>query len=315
MELSAALPTFLITLREGVEAALVVGIVLALLKKAQQSQLNSWVYAGILAGILASALVGVLFKGLLQLLEASQQPYALVVKPLLQAGLSLLAIALLSWMLVWMTQQARSVKAEVTGAIQTALQQESAAGWGVFSLVFVAVLREGFETVVFILAQFQQGLAPVLGAGAGLLAAVGIGFLLFQWGIKINLRLFFQVLGVFLLLLIAGLVISACKYLDTTLVLLAQIQPQVASVCFAPPSVEHGPTCLLGPLVWDGSTILPDKQFPGLLLKTLLGYREKLYLVQVLAYVGFLGIMGFTYFRSLVSANPKVSAPPETNPH
>jgi high-affinity iron transporter len=65
MNFSTALPTFVITLREGVEAALVVGIVLALLKKAKQSQLNSWVYAGVIVGIIVSGLIGILFTGII----------------------------------------------------------------------------------------------------------------------------------------------------------------------------------------------------------------------------------------------------------
>jgi hypothetical protein len=76
MDISAALPTFVVTLREGVEAALVVGIVLAYLKKAEQTRLNRWVYAGIAAGIMASMLVGVLFNGVLLALETSDRPYA-----------------------------------------------------------------------------------------------------------------------------------------------------------------------------------------------------------------------------------------------
>ncbi|NJM61175.1 MAG: hypothetical protein HC849_14735, partial [Oscillatoriales cyanobacterium RU_3_3] len=122
MNFSEAVPTFVITLREGVEAALVVGIVLACLKKAEQSYLNSWVYAGVGAGIAASALVGVLFNLLLQVLSASSQPYAPIIKQLLEGALGIFAIAMLSWMLLWMTQQARFLKTEVEGAVTAALQ-------------------------------------------------------------------------------------------------------------------------------------------------------------------------------------------------
>lgn len=296
MDLSAALPTFLITLREGVEAALVVGIVLALLKKVQQSRLNPWVYAGIFAGLVASALVGLLFVGLLQTLKNSSQPYAPVVEPLLEGVFSLIAIALLTWMLVWMTQQAQSAKAEVEGALTEVLQSQANAGWGVFGLIFIAVLREGFETVVFLVAKFQQGWVPVAGALAGIVGATGIGGLLFQLGVKINLRRFFQIMGVFLLLIVAGLVISALKHFDLALGTLSSLDPQFSNICF---SSSPDSSCILGPLVWNGSGILPDKQFPGILLKTLLGYREKLYLGQAIAYCLFLGITGTLYFQSL----------------
>src|SRR4028119_1442244 len=122
MDFSSALPTFVITLREGVEAALVVGIVLACLKKAKASQLNPWVYAGVIAGIVASALVGLLFGVMIQALGTANQQYAPIIEPLLEGVFSVLAIIMLSWMLVWMTKQARFMKAQVEGAVSAALQ-------------------------------------------------------------------------------------------------------------------------------------------------------------------------------------------------
>jgi high-affinity iron transporter len=310
MELSAALPTFLITLREGVEAALVVGIVLACLKKAQQSQLNPWVYAGVGTGIVASGLVGIVFGGILQAVGQSDWQYAPAIAPSLKAGFCLVAIAMLSWMLIWMTKQAKSLKGEVEGAVNAALFEgktpsqlpeetrknslESQAGWGVFTLIFIAVLREGFETVVFILAQFERGWTPVLGAFAGLIGAFAIGTLLFKWGVKINLRLFFQIMGVFLLLIVSGLVISALKSVNLAVIEFSAIAPQFASWC-------HGGTdsCILGPQVWDATQILPDNRFPGVVLKALFGYRSQLYLVQAIAYLVFLITAGGLYFQSI----------------
>jgi high-affinity iron transporter len=167
MDFSTALPTFVITLREGVEAALVVGIVLALLKKAKQSQLNSWVYAGVGVGIALSALVGVLLSWVTQALSAANPQYASVTEVLLEGLFCVLAIAMLSWMLIWMTKQARFMKAQVEGAVTSALKADKNAGWGVFWLILIAVLREGFETVFFVAANFQQGLMPALGAISG----------------------------------------------------------------------------------------------------------------------------------------------------
>lgn len=299
MDFSAAIPTFVITLREGVEAALVVGIVLACLKKAQQSQLNSWVYAGVGVGIAASTLVGVLFEWAIQTLSAANPKYTPVVEPLLEGVFSVVAIAMLSWMLIWMTQQAKVLKTEIQGTLTATLQQNNSAGWGVFSLIFIAVLREGFETVLFIAANFQQGLIPAFGAVAGLVGAVGIGILLFKWGIKINIRLFFQIMGVLLLLIVAGLVVSALKHFNGAAASLAQIDPQYGSLCFYSESFANDSACILGPKIWDASNILPDNKFPGVVLKALFGYRQKLYLVQVMAYLGFLITVGGIYFRSL----------------
>jgi high-affinity iron transporter len=304
MNLSAALPTFLITLREGVEAALVVGIVLATLQKANRSDLNSWVYSGILAGIVSSAWVGVGFNWVLQGLENSHQVYAPVIKPLLEAVFGVAAIGLLSWMLVWMTQQSKQIKVQVEATVDSTLQQQpGVAGWGIFSLIGTAVLREGFETVLFIAAQFQEGIMPVLGAVAGILSATGIGVLLFQLGIKINLRLFFQVMGIVLLLIVGGLVIGAEKHLDAGMYRLTQLQPTLGSWCVYPAPQSEYPSCLLGPLIWDMSAILPDRKFPGLVLKTLLGYTQHLYLLQAIGYLLFLIIVGSIYFRILTGRN------------
>lgn len=293
MDFTAALPTFVVTLREGVEAALVVGIVLAYLNQAGQSRLNPWVYSGIGVGIVGSGLVGVVFSRVLGWLGQSDASYAPVLKQGLEAGFGLVAIALLSWMLVWMTRQARSLKSEVEGAITARLQQDNA-GWGVFGLVAIAVLREGFETVLFLAAKFQQGWMPAFGAVAGLVGAVMIGFLLFRLGVKINLRRFFQVMGVLLLLIVSGLVISMLRHVDATIVALIQVNPEYANLCS---TVQ--PSCVLGPLVWDASQVLPDKQFPGILLKALFGYTQKLYLVQAIAYLGFLGTVGGVYLSSI----------------
>jgi high-affinity iron transporter len=292
IDFTAALPTFVITLREGVEAALVVGIVLAYLKKANQTRLYPWVYGGIAVGIGASVLIGILFGGILLALAASDQPYAAALKPFLEATFCTIAIALLSWMLVWMTQQARFLKAEVEGAIGAALTDQRGAGWGVFGLVAIAVLREGFETVLFIAAQFQQGWLPVAGAVAGLTGATGIGFLLFQLGIKINLRRFFQVMGILLLLIVSGLVVTALRKFDGAIEVLAQIDPRFTELC-------AGSSCILGRQVWDASQVLPDRQFPGILLKAFFGYTQKLYLVQAIAYGLFLVSVGGTYLRSI----------------
>jgi high-affinity iron transporter len=299
LDFSAALPTLVVTLREGVEAALVVGIVLAYLQKAGQSRLYPWVYGGIAAGIAASVLIGVLFNGLILALEISDRPYAPVVKQGLEAFFGGVAIVLLSWMLLWMTQQAKSMKTEVEGAITSALQQPGRAGWGVFGLITIAVLREGFETVVFIAAQIQQGWIPALGAVVGLLGATAIGFLLFRLGVKINLRRFFQVMGVLLLLIVAGLVVSALRHIDQAFLLLAQLNSDFALLCG-----NREPSCILGPLVWDTSAVLPDRQFPGVLLKAFFGYTQRLYLMQALAYVTFLVTIGSLYLQSITGWKP-----------
>jgi high-affinity iron transporter len=256
---------------------------------------------------LASALVGGLFSLVIQTLGAANQEYEPVVKPLLNGLFSIAAIAMLSWMLVWMTRQARSLKSEVEGAVGSTLKAEESAGWGIFVLIFFAVLREGFETVLFIAAKFQQGWIPILGAVAGLIAAVAIGILLFKFGVKINLRLFFQGMGIFLLLIVAGLVVSALAHIDVAIFRLAQMNSQFEPFCFF--QGQLGDTCFLGPMLWDTHLILPERQFPGIILHTLFGYEDTFYLVEAIGYVCFLAIVGGIYLQSLINWG----APPTSN--
>lgn len=302
MDISAALPTLVITLREGVEAALVVGIVLALIQKAQQPQLRLWVYFGLASGLVGSILVGVGLSTLLQSLQASDQPYAAVLLPFLKVGFSLVAIAMLTWMLIWMTQQARTAKAEIEGSVTNIIAADGNAEWGIWTLIFVAVLREGIETALFIVAQIQSGWAAVVGAIAGLAGATVIGWALFALGIRINLKQFFQVMGIFLLLIVGGLVIGATKQLDAALMTLNPLV--VPNLCPTLP----GDSCILGSLLWDAHLALPDSQFPGILLKTFLGYRDRLFLGQAIAYLTFMTTAGTLYWRSLSAPKPAATS-------
>jgi high-affinity iron transporter len=303
MNFSTALPTFVITLREGVEAALVVGIVLALLKKAKQSQLNSWVYAGVGVGIAVSALVGVLLSWVTIALSAANPQYASVTEVLLEGFFCVLAIAMLSWMLIWMTKQAKFMKAQVEGAVTSALKADNNAGWGVFWLILIAVLREGFETVFFVAANFQQGFMPAFGAVSGLVAAGAVGMLIFKWGVNINIRQFFQVMGIFLVLIVAGLVVTALQRFDEAAAALALSDRASESICFYYERFTKVHSCILGPMVSNTSKILPDEQFPGIILKSLFGYRDHLYLLQAVGYLVFLVTIGGTYLRSIAGGN------------
>ncbi len=314
MDFSAALPTFVITLREGVEAALVVGIVLACLGKANQTQLNRWVYSGIGAGLGASLIVGLFLNWSFQQIHRLDSRWEALLEPSLKTVLCAVAIALLSWMLIWMTRQARSLKGEIQGSVDQMLGQvasdqsamEQSAGWGIFSLIFIAVLREGFETVIFILANLERGTTATVGAIAGLVGATLIGTALFKFGIRINLKRFFQVMGLLLLLIVAGLVTSLIKNLDGAAIALQQLH--LANLCWSQAS------CVMGPLLWDTSTVIPDKQFPGLIFKTLLGYRDHLYGLQAVGYLAFIATVGSLYFRSL-GPDEKPQQPVPTGSH
>ena len=305
MDFSAALPIFAITLREGVEAALVVGIVMAYLKKADRSSLNPWVFGGIGTGVLASFVVGLLLNWFVKQVENTEPMQAAFYGQLWQGILGITAIAMLSWMLVWMTENAKALKGEIEGQIGKAIANEKTAGWAVFTLILIAVLREGFEVVIFISAKLQGGLVPIIGAIAGLVGAVAIGIALFQFGIRINLKVFFQAMGVFLLLIVAGLVVSAIGHLDKAIAAYAQLSQ--VSICLPASSATEMSSCLLGGLVWDVHEIFPDNKFPAILLKAMFGFRDRLFLGQVIGYFAFLTSAGWLYFQSLTDKRSKVT--------
>jgi high-affinity iron transporter len=299
MDFSSALPTFIITLREGVEAALVVGIVFAYLKKAGQTHLKNWIYFGISAGIALSIMAGVAFEWIIKSLGTANEQYAGAIEPLMEGVFGVLAIGLLSWMLIWMSKHAKGLKQEVESAVSGALKTDTQAGWGIFWLIFFAIIREGFETVLFIASKFQQGIVPAVGAIAGIATASLIGMLLFKWGMRLNIRKFFMVMGVLLLLIIAGLVVTSLGKFDQAINSIAQMNRESQAMCFfherfAKPADRD---CILGPMVWNFSKIMPEEQFPGMVFSALFGYVQRLYLVQAIGYVVFLLGVGSIYLQ------------------
>jgi high-affinity iron transporter len=300
MDFSAAIPTFVITLREGVEATLVVGIVLAILAKSGQQHLGKWVYLGVIAGIFVSSIFGAIAQALIG--GFSGQVYYLT-----KAVFSLAAIAMLSWMLVWMTQHAKMLKKEIEGAVGNVLSRGENAGWAIMSMIMVAVLREGAEIVLFIAGAFnpdvtQTGIAqyaPALGAITGIMVSGLIGVGIFKLGIKINIKLFFQVLGIILLLIVSGLVISALSAFDLANTVDKVLNPATGAYEFLNPPRTIVPWFSLGKQVTDTTGILPQDKFPGIVFATMFGYSDKLYAGQLVGYFIFLSTAGTIYFRSL----------------
>ncbi len=299
MDLLSALPTFILTLREGVEAALVVGIVMAYLKKSGQSYLKSWVYWAIGIGIALSAATGVAFQWIIQNLGTANQQYASSIEPAIEGFFGLLAIFMLSWMLIWMAKHAKTLKQEVEGAVDNAVHAQAKNGWRIFGLVFFAIMREGFETVLFIASKLQQGVFPALGAVSGVVAATIIGMLMFKWGVRLNIRRFFSIMGILLLLIIGGLVVTSLARFDQAVGALASSSRESQSMCFfyerfAKPADKN---CILGPMVWNFSKVMPEETFPGIVFSSLLGYVQRLYLVQAIGYIFFLVTVGSLYLQ------------------
>jgi high-affinity iron transporter len=197
------LPTFVIALREGVEASLIVGIVAAFLGQQGRRDALRWVWIGV---GLATALclgVGIGLRLVGENLPQAQQEG-------LETIIALVAVGMVTYMIVWMRQHARAIKRMLEGEVAQALAQGSVLA--LVAMAFFAVLREGFETAVFLLAVFESSSDPgaaSLGAILGLVAATVGGYLLYKGGLRINLGRFFRVTGAVLALVAAGLVASA----------------------------------------------------------------------------------------------------------
>lgn len=302
MDFSGALPTFLITLREGTEATLVVGIVLAYLSKAKQSFLNKWVYLGVVAGLFASSIMG----GVAQKLIGG---FSGTVYYLTKGIFSFAAIVMLSWMLIWMTQQAKTLRHQVQSSVEGALSgsEKNKAGWALFTLISVAVLREGAETVLFIAGTFspdqtQSGLsqyAPAIGCAFGIAAAIALGVAIFKFGMKLDIRAFFKILGIVLVLIVSGLVITSLAAFDLANTIDKVFNPITQSYEFLNPPSKYVSLFVLGSQVTDTSGFMPADKLPGIIFATLFGYSDKLYATQVVGYFIFLFTIGTLYFRSL----------------
>jgi high-affinity iron transporter len=197
------LPTFVIGLREGLEAALIVGIIAAFLTQQGRRDALRWMWLGVLIAVLLCA-------GAAWGLHVAEENLPQREQEQLETIIALVAVGMITWMIVWMRRHAADLKGDLQERASLALVQGSA--FGLILMAFLAVLREGLETAVFMLAAFQQSDRPGLtGTGAllGVAVAVVLGYLIYRGGVKINLSKFFRVTGVVLVLVGAGLLAFA----------------------------------------------------------------------------------------------------------
>jgi high-affinity iron transporter len=195
--------TYVIGLREGLEAALIVGIIAAFLRQQGQDRTLRYVWAGVILAVVICGSVGVALQILNQDLPQRQQE-------MLETVVGLCAVGIVTFMIVWMRRHARGMKAELQAHAAAAVATGSV--WALVAMAFFAVLREGLETAVFLLAAFQAAdneLAAGLGAVLGLLTAVVIGTGLYRGGIRINLARFFKITSAVLVVIAGGLLASA----------------------------------------------------------------------------------------------------------
>jgi high-affinity iron transporter len=249
---------FFITLREGLEAALIVGIIAAYLVKLGRRDALRGVWVGVGAAVTLSIVVGVL-------VVATVGRLPLVVQESIEGIAAVLAVIVLTWMLFWMRRQGRAIKGELEHGVDIALAGGSMLALA--GLAFVSVAREGLETVLFLFAigsSSGPALQTLVAAIAGLVVAVGIGYAIFAAGVRIDLRRFFTITGVVLIFVSAGLCAFAVH--------------------------EFGEAGLISNTgtVFDLGSILPVSSALGSVLAGLFGYREAPTPLEVFAYLGYL---------------------------
>jgi high-affinity iron transporter len=197
------LPTFVIGLREGVEASLIVGIVAAFLAQRGATRELRWMWLGVILAVGICLAAAVALQILDNNLPQRQQEG-------LEASVAIVAVVMVTSMILWMSKHARSLRGELETQAAHALATGSSAA--LVGMAFLAVLREGLETAVFLLAAFQASgsrTASAAGATLGILVAVVIGWLIYRGGIRLNLARFFRATGFVLVLVAAGLVAFA----------------------------------------------------------------------------------------------------------
>jgi high-affinity iron transporter len=282
--------SFLILLREGLEAALIVAIVLAYLKILKREDEFRTVWLGTAAGIGIALVAGILVFSLVGELEGKAEEIT-------EGIIALTAAGVLTWMIFWMGKQARHIKGSLRAKVDAAL--ESGTGRALAAIAFVAILREGLETVLFLLSTSvgdESSVARFTGGLIGLAAAAGLGYLVYRGSRKVNLRVFFRVTGVLIILFAAGLVAKGIH--------------EFQEAGYIPTAQEH---------VYDVTSITalnPDESTTGEFLKGLFGWSADPSIEMLLGYFLFLIPIGTAFLvmtRKVPAIKPSaaVAAPAE----
>jgi len=271
--------TFVITLREGFEAALILGIVYTYLQKIGGQRYYHYATRGGALGVLASIVLGVAVTAL-------SGPLLDLGPDLIGLAVIFLAVVVLTWHGYWMQRHARAVKGDVQRQIDEA--QANHRMWIIGVIAFTGVFREGAETVLFLWGLLTQattasGWASALGALLGLVMAASLGWAIFRGGRHVSLQRFFGVTSVFLLLLAAGMFSTGIGRLEVMGLLPAT------------------------PTAWDTTFLLDDHGFLGGFLNGLIGYHSRPSMLEAGSYLLYLVAAGYLLFRS--GASPHSDAP------
>jgi high-affinity iron transporter len=279
------LAPFLIMLREGIEAALITGIIAAYLRQTGRTAWLPAVWIGVFLAVAVSLFVG----AALQMISAE---FPQKTQELFEAAVGVVAVIVLTWMVFWMRKAARSIKSELHNSIDAALATSVGAGWALIGMVFFAVAREGLESIFFLLAIFQQSTGPAapLAALAGIAVAVMIGFVIYVGGLRLDLRRFFRWTAMFILFVAAGILASALGNLH-----------------------EAGLWNSLQTPAYDLSTVLPTSSLLGSILSGIFGYQESPTVGEVLVYLAFLATTLVLFLRPAKPPSVLAGASERTN--
>ena len=272
-------PNFLISLREGLEAALVVGILVAYMVRTGNREHLAPIWTGVVIAVAASLGVGAL-------LTYTSHSLSFEAREAFGGFMSIAAVGFVTWMIFWMRRQARFLKGELQGKLDTAIAGGTAA---LGLMAFVAVGREGLETAVFVWSAVSaagSGAGPVTGALLGLVTATVIGFLLYKGSVRINLATFFTYTGAALVVVAGG--VLAYGFHDL----------QEASVL---PGLHR--------LAFDVSSAVPPSSWYGTLLKGVFNFSPVTTWLQLVAYVGYVVPTLLLFFRPARAATSTAPAP------
>lgn len=251
---------FLIMLREGFEATLIIGILASYLVHTGRRQALPSLWIGTVAALLLSMAAGIAIQWAGMEFPQREQEF-------FEGLVGLVAVGMLASMVFWMRRAGRSIKKELEAKVESSLKtQISGWNWSLAVVAFLVTGREGLEAAVFLIAVVQQSPGPAvpLGAALGLIAAALLGWAVFKGGMKIDLRRFFRWTGAFVILVAGGLVASSLNAFH-----------------------EAGMWNYLQATAFDLSTVLPSDSLVGTLLGGLLGYRDAPSVGEVLAYLAF----------------------------
>ena len=299
------LASFLIGLREGLEAALVVGILVAYVTRVGRRDVLPRLWLGVALAVALSLGIGAFFTfGAYALTFEAQE--------LIGGLLSLAAVAMVTWMVFWMQRTARDLKRTLEGGLDRAL----AAGglWGVVVIGFVSVAREGVETTLLLwsmVQSFGDGSGALVGAVLGIAAAVVVGWLLHRGMVRIDLRRFFAWTGAILIVVAAGVLAYAIHDLQEAGVLpgpfgaAAPVDPATGAVLIGWAGFPFG-------WAFDASHVVQPYGVLHTILQATVGFMPQMTRLQVVAWVLYLGVVGVAYVRG--QRRPAASVPPVSAP-